>query len=181
MILKRKLLLLGFAIIIGTVLKAQIEVAHLTSKGFSATGFGAFLNFSIPVSEGAAVSAEAGFYNFKHDDNHVALVPFLLGYRYQLNGTPTGLYIEPTAGYTIGGSDIKRRNESGSIIYEDGRSVDQEVKGITAGIGTGYIFDGRVPINIGFRYKHVFVAKDPTLNLFSLRVSYPLSFGRKEE
>lgn len=181
MILKWKLLLLLFAIITSTAVQAQIEVVKLTTKGFSATGFGAFLNFSFTVAEGAAVSAEAGFYNLKQDDNHVALVPFLLGYRYQLNGTPSGLYIEPTAGYAIGGSDIKKRNEEGAILYENGSEVDQAVKGITAGIGTGYIFGGKVPINIGLRYQHVFVAKDPTLNLFSLRVSYPLSFGRREE
>jgi len=42
----RKLLLLAF-IVISTQLNAQIEVARLTTKGYSAIGLGAYLNFSI--------------------------------------------------------------------------------------------------------------------------------------
>ncbi len=116
-----------------TCLSAQIEVAHLSSKGFSATGFGGFLNFGIPVSEGSAVTTEAGFYVFKHNDNNVALVPLLLGYRYTLNGSGTGLYIEPTAGYSIGATDIQKYDEVGHpISTPDGDGwLEQKAKGVT--------------------------------------------------
>ena len=179
----RKLVLLCLSLMFCTFLNAQIEVAHLKSKDFSSTGFGAFLNFSIPVSEGNAVTAEAGFYNFKSkDDDHIALVPFLLGFRYTLDGTGTGFYVEPHAGYTIGGSDIQKYNEVGTPIYdENGSPVEQKVKGVNAGISGGYIIPGSFSLNIALRYQHVFVSKDPTLNIFALRLSYPFSFGRRDD
>jgi hypothetical protein len=93
----RSVLIIAFLFICSCV-HAQPEVAHLKSKGFSATGFGGFLNIALPVSEGNAVKTEAGFYIFKENDNNVVLVPFLLGYRYTFDGSGTGLYIEPTAG-----------------------------------------------------------------------------------
>src|SRR5687768_2760921 len=151
---------------------AQIEVAHLNSKGFSATGFGAFLNFAVPVSEYGSISAEAGFYYFKKDDNNVALVPLLLGYRHMLQEPDAGFYIEPNAGYNIGATDIHKHNENGNPLYNpDGTRLEQQVKGATAGLGVGYIFPGSFSFNIGLRYQRVFVSDDPALNLFSLRLS----------
>lgn len=159
---------------------AQIEVAHLSSKGFSATGFGAFLNFAVPVSEYGSISAEAGFYYFKKDDNNVALVPLLLGYRHMLQEPDAGFYIEPNAGYNIGATDIQKRDAGGNLVYGTDRILEQQVKGATAGLGVGYIFPGSFSFNIGLRYQRVFVSNDPSLNLFSLRLSHPLSFRRRE-
>lgn len=182
MIFKIKSLLFFLSFFVCSILNAQIEVAHLTSKDFSATGFGAFLNFGIPVSEGSSITAEAGFYVFKQEDDQLALVPFLLGYRYTLNGAGTGMYVEPTAGYSIGATNIQKYNEVGSPIPDgNGEWLEQQAKGPTAGIGTGYIFSGRVAFNIGLRYQHVFVSGDHALNMFSLRLSHPLSFGRRDD
>ena len=154
--------------------KAQIEGAYISSKGFKALGFGGFLNFSIPVSEANSIIIEAGVYTFSKDDDNVILIPLLGSYRMTLDGTGTGFYVEPTAGYTIGGSDIQKE-------YVGGYPVEQKVKGITGGVGAGYIFPGRVAFNIGLRYKRVFVSGDPSLNVLSLRVSHTLSFRRRDE
>ena len=181
MLLIKKTVLLSFALFLFTFLNAQIEVAHLASKGFSSTGFGGFLNIGIPVTEGNSVTAEAGVYSFKQDDEQTILVPLLLGYRYTLNGSGAGFYIEPTAGYTIGGSDRQKMNEVNSPIIVDGKYVNQNVSGVTTGIGTGYIFPGRIAFNLGLRYQHVFVSKDPGLNLFSFRISHTISFRRRED
>lgn len=159
---------------------AQIEVAHLNSKSFSATGFGAFLNFAVPVSEYGSISAEAGFYYFKKDDNNVALVPLLLGYRHMLQEPDAGFYIEPNAGYNIGATDIQKRDEEGNLVYGIDGILERQVKGATTGLGVGYIFPGSFSFNIGLRYQRVFVSDDPALNLFSLRLSHPLSFRRRE-
>ena len=182
MSMKTKLLSLFFFLFFCSYVHAQIEVAHLTSKGFSATGFGGFLNIGVPVSEGASVTGELGLYYFKKDNDHIGLIPLLIGYRYTLDGSGTGLYVEPTAGYSIGGTDIQKTNEYDSPIADPNgdRWLLQKAKGVTAGIGTGYIFPGRVAINIGLRYKHVFVSSDPALNLFSLRLSHSLSFRRRD-
>lgn len=179
--LRRKLVLVAFSLFSFTFLNAQIEVAHITSKGFSATGFGGFLNIAVPVTEGNSITAEAGFYSFRQDDDHVALVPFLLGYRYTLNGSGTGLYIEPSAGYTIGGTDIQKTDQLNSPILINGKWAEQTAEGVTAGLGTGYIFPGKLAFNLGLRYQHVFVSKDPTLNIFSLRLSHSFSLRRREE
>lgn len=163
---------------------SQIEVARLSFKGFSAFGFGGFLNFAVPVSEGSSITAEAGFYIFKNDDDEaVALVPLLLGYRYSFNQTGTGFYVEPTLGYTIGASDVAKYDENGSLIPNpDGTGwLEYQAKGMTAGLGTGYIIPGRFALNIGLRYQRVFVSKDPGLNMFSLRLSHPITFGRRSE
>lgn len=177
----KKVISLSFALFFFTFLHAQIEVAHLTFKGFSATGFGGFLNVAVPVTEGNSITAEAGFYSFKKDEDLTVLIPFLLGYRYTLNGSGAGLYIEPTAGYTIGGTDRTKTDAVNSPIMVDGKYVEQKVAGVTTGIGTGYIFPGSLAFNIGLRYQHVFVSKDPALNLFSLRVSHSFSFRRRED
>lgn len=161
---------------------AQIEVAHLSSKGFSANGFGAFLNFTVPVAEYGAISAEGAFYYFKKGNDHLAMVPFLLGYRYMLQDPESGVYVEPNAGYNIGASDIQKYDENGNIMFDPatGAILERQVKGFTAGLGAGYIFSGTFALNLGLRYQRVFVPADPSLNLFSLRISYPLSFRRRE-
>ncbi|WP_018615542.1 outer membrane beta-barrel protein [Segetibacter koreensis] len=177
MVLKKKFLLVVFSLFFFTYSKAQIEVAHLTSKGFSATGFGGFLNVAIPVTEGSSVTAEAGYYSFKDkpNENQVLLVPFLLGYRYTLNGSGSGFYFEPTAGYSIGATDIQKD------VVIDGKFAEQKAGGITTGLGTGYIFPGRIAFNLGLQYKRVFVAGDPALNVFSFRISHSLSYRKRED
>lgn len=181
--MKKKILIVPIVLLFsGLSIHAQIEVAHLNSKGFSATGFGAFLNFAVPVTEFGSISAEAGFYSFKKSGDQVLLIPFLLGYRHMLQEPDAGFYIEPNAGYNIGFTDIQKYNESGQLITDPatGEIAEQKAKGITTGLGAGYIFNGKLAFNLGLRYQRVFVSGDPSLNLFSFRISHPLSFKRRE-
>jgi len=180
--LKRILIFpIGLLLFISSV-HAQIEVAHLRTKDFSATGFGAFLNIAVPVTEYGVVTAEAAFYYFRSGDDHVALVPFLLGYRHMLQDPEAGFYVEPNGGYNIGATDIQKYGPNGDLLFDTatGRIFEQQVKGPTAGLGVGYIFPGRIAFNLGLRYQRIFVSGDPSLNLFSLRLSYPLSFKRRD-
>ena len=48
--------------------QAQVEVAHITSKDFNATGFGGFLNFAIPIDDANAGIVEGGVYVFSSND-----------------------------------------------------------------------------------------------------------------
>ena len=161
------------------IANAQVEVIHLRTKNYSATGFGAFLHFDIPVSEADYVTAEAGFGLFRKKDEHVGIAPMLLGYRHTLDRSGSGFYVEPVLGYTFGGSDIFKYDKNGSPIYDtDGSQLEQKVKGPTAGIGAGYMLPS-IPVNIGAAYKFVKVSGDPSMHLFSIRLSYALMIGNR--
>ncbi len=158
-----------------TYANAQVEVVHLSSKDYSANGFGGFFNIGIPVSEGNSMTIEAGAMIFQRDIGNLVVIPFLLGYRYTLDGTGTGVYVEPMAGYSIGASDVQKYSEVGSPLSDgEGGWMEKKVKGITGGISTGYILRGAFPLNIALRYQHVFVAQDVPLNTYALRLSFPL-------
>jgi hypothetical protein len=103
----RKLLTVSLSFIICATLNAQLQVDHLSFKGFSATGFGGFLNVAIPVSDADYLTAELGLDVFSSNDYHVVTLPILVGYRYTFNRTGAGFYIEPNAGYSYGGTDIQ--------------------------------------------------------------------------
>ncbi len=163
MLLKKRFFILYFLLFSFYFSNAQIEVAQASTKDFSAIGFGGFLNFSIPVSEANYVTIEGGYQHFKDKNtNELGLVPVLAGFRYTLDQTGTGFYVEPNAGYTFSFSDL------------------ENVDGASAGIGVGYLIDlGNVPFNFGLRYEHIF--GNPATNVFSFRIAHSLSFGRRND
>ena len=58
----KKLFLFAVFTCIYSATYSQIEVAQLQSKGISATGFGAFINVSVPITQNDAIIAgEARF------------------------------------------------------------------------------------------------------------------------
>src|SRR4051794_19757175 len=136
---------------------AQIELAHVSVKNFKAFGFGGFLNFSLPVSEANYLTIEGGLQYFKDkNDNDLVLVPALFGYRYTLNQTGNGLYLEPNAGYCFGGSSLQKYDAVGSPIAEsDGTWAVEKVAGPIAGLRIGYLFEpsGNIHFNVGIRYQ----------------------------
>lgn len=161
-------------------LHAQLEGAHLFSKGFNANGLGGFLHAGFPVSQGDEISGEAGFYYLAGHGSHIATVPFLAGYRHTLDHSGSRWYVEPFAGYTFGGTDIQKTDANGNLLYDsDGKEIDQKISGPTAGGGFGYILpSARLPLNFGLRYQHIFVSGDPAQNILSLRVSWSVRIGR---
>jgi hypothetical protein len=181
--LHKKLFLLCIPVFFFTAAHAQIEVAHLQSKNFNATGFGGFLNFAIPLTDADAVTIEGGLYYFSNNGYHEAVAPVLVGYRHLFSDYDYGFYAEPFAGYSFGATDIQKLDANGNALYKpNGNELDQKVTGATAGLGFGYLFQQSGPIrfNIGLRYEHVFVSGDPVLNIFSLRISHSFSFGRRD-
>lgn len=162
MLFKKQFLIFYSLLFSFTFCNAQIEVAHISAKDFKAFGFGGFLNFSIPVSEATNyVTLEGGLQYFKDKNTNVlALYPVLVGYRYTLDQSGTGLYVEPNAGYIFSTSD-----------YSD-------YSGAAAGIGVGYLIDlGNIPFNFGLRYEHSF--GNPATNVFSFRIAHSFNFGRR--
>ena len=177
----RKLSLFVVALCVYTQVSAQIEVARISTKDFKATGFGGFLNFSIPVSNtwSNAAIVEGGVFVFSNNGSHEAVAPVLGGYRYLLTDADKGFYVEPVAGYTFGGTDIQEYDANGvALTKANGDQLDRKVGGLDTGLGFGYLFEQSGPIrfNISLRYEHTFVNGDPALNIISLRISHSFSF-----
>jgi hypothetical protein len=71
----KKLLFAFFVLLLGRTAEAQVEAAHLFSKGSSVTGFGIFLHMGVAVSKGDEISAEFAFYYFQPKQYHMAPGP----------------------------------------------------------------------------------------------------------
>lgn len=179
---RKKLLLIAICTTLSASLHAQLEVAQLLTKGRSATGLGANLHIGFPLPHGNEISTEAGLYYFAPDQSHEILFPLLLGFRHTFDHSGSGWYVDPFAGYTIGGTDIARTDAGGNVLYHpDGTEIDQKPSGPTAGLGVGYILpDPRLPINFGLRFTHVFVSGDPSPSVLALRISWSMFVARRK-
>lgn len=177
----RKFALLCLTVLLTASLHAQVEVAHLFSKGFSATGFGTFLHAGFSLHNNDEVSGEIGFYFFGSGGDHLAFAPILAGYRHFMNGSGTGFYVEPSGGYAFGGTDIVKTDANGTPLYDgSGKVIDQKISGPVGGLGLGYILPSpAIPLNFGLRYTHLFITGDPSQNMLSFRVSWSLLAGRR--
>lgn len=170
----RKLLSALFVLFACHTSHAQIEVDHLFTKGFSATGFGGFLNFAVQTSDADFVTTEIGLGYFSSNDNNIALAPLLVGYRYTLDRTGLGFYVEPNAGYSFGATDIQ-------LVDNLGDFRDANVAGPAAGAAFGYLFPltSGIQFNLSLRYEHIF-GSDLAPNTISLRIAHAITFGRRE-
>lgn len=181
MLSKKTFSFLFFSLLSFSYCQAQIEVVHATVKDFKKTGFGGFLNCTIPASEANYLTLEAGVQYFKNEyDEDLGLIPVLLGYRCTLDQSGYGLFIEPNAGYTFGSSTIGVYDEHGAQLVDEKGWAVEKVAGPMAGVGVGYMFEPfqKSQLSIGIRYEHTF-GKAP-VNVFAFRISYGFSFGRRD-
>ena len=93
---------------ISVTVSAQLQISKLVGKNSSdyKLGFGGFLKFSYPISEAADVTLEAGANIFQSKDDPeygLAVLPIKAGYRYTINQSGTGFYVEPQVGYNAYG------------------------------------------------------------------------------
>lgn len=156
---------------------AQLGAMKLVGKDTKdySLGFGAFIKTGIPVTDGSDVTLEVGanfFFSKEGDGNGTAMCPLKLGYRYMLNGTDEGLYVEPQAGYNLYGVT--------SLTDKNGQTVNLKYHGVVLAAGTGYIFYiGNLPIDINLRYETV-MAHGGSNNMISLGITKSFSFGRRD-
>lgn len=162
---------------------SQIEGDYITLKGFKSFGFGSFLNFAVPVSESDYGTLEGGFLYFQDNQQQdVGMLPVLVGYRYTLDRSGTGFWVEPQVGYVFGGTSVGVYDQYGGPVYDNnGNQVNEEVKGPMAGVGFGYLFQpaGRIQFNIGLRLEHSFGSTGT--NIIALRISHAFTFRRRED
>jgi hypothetical protein len=157
---------------------AQISVMKMVGKNSKdySIGFGASVEVGLPISEADAVTAEIGvnffFLNDGGSGNGTAMSPLKLGYRYSLNRTGYGLYLEPQAGYNLYGVTSK--------LDENGNTVDLKYHGVVLAAGVGYMFDlWRTPFDVRLRYETV-IAHGGSNNIISLGFTKSIGFGKRD-
>ena len=158
---------------------AQLGVMKMVgndTKDYS-LGFGAFLKAGYPVSDGSDITLEIGVDIFLLNDGSdyadgTAMCPLKAGYRYSLNGTGKGLYVEPQVGYNLYGVT--------SLQNGEGDAIDLKYHGVIFAAGTGYLFDiGRTPFDVNFRYETV-IAHGGSNNFISLGLTKFISFKKRD-
>lgn len=173
----KKILAASIALLLILNGEAQIGVMKLVGNGTKdySLGFGAFIKTAFPVSEVADGTIEIGA-NFFPDkeypsDYGTIMCPLKLGYRYTLNGTGQGFYVEPQAGFNLFGLT--------SLQDDGGKDVDLKYHGIVLAAGAGYLFNlGRTPFDLNLRYETV-IANGGSNNMVSLGVSRVIRFGKR--
>ncbi len=157
---------------------AQPGVMKLVGKNTKeyAFGFGAFIKTGFPVSEGADATLELGadmFFRKGYGTEYgTVMCPLKVGYRYFLNGSGQGFYVEPQAGFNLFGVT--------SLPDEYGQDVNLKYHGVVLAGGTGYLFTlWRAPFDLNLRYETV-IAHGGSNNLISLGISRFISFGKRD-
>ncbi len=157
--------------------KAQLGVMKMVGKNTKnySLGFGGFIKGIFTVSQASDVTLEVGANIFILNDggggDGTALVPIKAGYRYSLNGTGRGLYVEPQVGYNIYGV---------TSIYADGATKNFKFHGVVLAAGTGYLFYvGNTPLDLNLRYETI-IDHGGSDNYLSLGLSFYLHFGKRD-
>ena len=171
---------LAFSIMFLFVLQANAQLGVMKLVGNNTKdyglGFGAFIKTGFPVSDAADVTFELGanFFPVKGSGASYGTVmcPLKAGYRYTLNGTGEGFYIEPQAGYNVYGIS--------SLPDNNGEGIDLKYHGVIFAAGAGYLFTiAGAPMDLNLRYETV-IAHGGSNNLIALGISRFISFGKRD-
>lgn len=157
---------------------AQITVMKLIgndTKDYS-VGFGAFIKGGFPVTDAADVTLELGadifFMKGYGTEYGTIMCPLKAGYRYTLNGTGQGFYVEPQVGYNVAGVT--------SLPDEHDNTINLHYHGVVLAAGAGYLFTiWRAPFDLNLRYETV-VAHGGSNNLVSLGISRFIFFRKRD-
>jgi hypothetical protein len=158
---------------------AQLGVTKLVGNNTSqySTGFTAFLKSGYPVSQGSDVTLEVGAdIFFLHDGYGTAdgtiMCPLKAGYRYTLDGSGEGFYVEPQVGFNLVGIT--------SLHDASGNQINLNYHGVVFAAGTGFLFTvWHAPFDLNLRYETV-IARGGSNNFVSLGISRFISFGKRD-
>jgi hypothetical protein len=157
--------------------EAQLGVMKMVGNNTSSysLGFGAYIKGIFPVSQAGDMTLELGANFFFLDDggsgDGTAVVPIKAGYRYSLNGTGMGLYVEPQIGYNIYGV---------TSANVDGTTQNLKFHGLVCAAGTGYLFlIGNTPLDLNLHYETI-IDHGGSDNYISLGISFYLRFGKRD-
>ena len=156
---------------------AQLGVMKLVGNNTEdySIGFGAFIKTGFPVSDAASMTLELGANIFPVKGSGFSygtvMCPLKVGYRYTLNKTGEGFYVEPQVGFNVYGVT--------SLAGEYGEMVDLKYHGLVLAAGGGYLFTiWDTPFDLNLRYETV-MAHGGSNNLISLGITKFFSFGSR--
>ena len=162
--------LFTLCLIVSFAANAQIQVSKLIGKDSDKfkIGYGAFLEFSYPLSQVSDITLEGGFtiFDLKKDTRYgITTIPVKLGYRYIFSDAGYGFYAEPQVGYNVGGVD----------------AADKKFTGLVYAVGAGYLFrpSGKIQFNAAILYESA-LNSGSAINYLSFRLSHNFSFKRRE-
>jgi hypothetical protein len=174
----RKVVLTGLFLCFYTLQSnAQLGLMKLVGNGTEnyKLGYGAFIKAGFSAFESGDLTIELGFNYFQSkegDGQATVMCPAKLGYRYMINKTREGFYVEPQLGYNVYGVT--------SLLDEDGYNVDLKYNGVVLAAGGGYMFlIGSTPFDVNLRYETV-IAHGGSNNMVSLGITRYFSFGKKD-
>jgi hypothetical protein len=157
--------------------EAQLGVMKMIGKNTSnySLGIGAYIKGIFPLSQASDVTLELGanifFLNDGGSGDGTAVVPIKAGYRYSLNGSGMGLYVEPQIGYNIYGV---------TSTNVDGTTENFKFHGLVLAAGTGYLFlIGNTPLDLNLHYETI-IDHGGSDNYISLGLSFYLRFGKRD-
>ncbi len=158
---------------------AQLGAMKLVGKDTKdyKLGFGAFIKTGFPVSDASDVTLEIGADIFFLNDGYgtadgTIMCPLKAGYRYTLNGTGKGFYIEPQVGFDLYGVT--------SLHDDNGKQINLKYHGAVFAAGTGYLFSiWNAPFDVNFRYETV-IAHGGSNNFISLGISRFFGFKKRD-
>jgi hypothetical protein len=150
-----------------TLLNAQVDAFTIVGKKKNEVdnryGFGGFLKLSDPVANDAdEVTAELALLGL--DGYSVGFIPMKAGYRYTVNRTGYGIYVEPQTGYAIGGD------------------YDEKANGFIGSANVGYLFQpwGGVRFDVALRFENIFTSIG-TYSFVGLRLAHNISLRRRDD
>lgn len=163
--------------LIVTTVEAQLGVIKMVGNNTSnySLGLGGYIKGVFPLTQASDLTLELGanffFLNDGGSGDGTAVVPIKAGYRYSLDGSGLGFYVEPQLGYNIYGV---------SSVNVDGYTKNLKFHGLVCAAGTGYLFLlGNTPLDLHLRYETI-IDHGGSDNYVGLGLSFYLHFGKKD-
>ncbi|MFP5040020.1 hypothetical protein [Parasediminibacterium sp. JCM 36343] len=175
--MRKIILLVAVIFCVAAQSNAQFGVVKMVGKNANnySLGYGAYLKGAYPLPKGASATLELGFNDFALQDggegDGTVVVPLKIGYRYTINHSGTGFYVEPQVGYNLVGV---------TSINVNGYTENYKFHGVVFAANAGYIIPIKsCPIDLNLKYETV-SHDGGSENYVSLGLSLYLRFKRRD-
>lgn len=173
--------LLALILLFSTTMRADAQLGVMKWVGPGSSkydlGFGGFVKGAYPITDGADVTLEVGANIFLMNDGYgsadgTIMVPLKAGYRYTLDGSGTGFYVEPQIGFNVLGVT--------SLHDANGNQVNLNYHGVVFAAGAGFLFTKwNAPFDLNLRYETT-IDHGGSNNFISLGISRTIRFGHRD-